>query len=134
MDFDVVSFNMRGGGRAGMKDPLLVILGVISILYGAMRLEHGEAYSQTVEATITQVSSTDSYANAIESLLHVTFSVDGEEYKKTIRTSGSVYFVDEVVNLVYVAGSPEGAMLAPPMSASLDAWCCIGLGVLLLVM
>lgn len=121
---EIVAFN---------RDPLFVILGVIAILYGASRLEYGESFSQYVDATITNISSVDTHTGT-ESLLYVTYSVDGKEHSKTLRASGGVYFADQVIELVHALGQPEGAILAPPVSATLDAWCCIGLGVLLLLM
>jgi hypothetical protein len=106
-----------------------VLIGIFAVLYGSALLEQARS-DFVVTAKITQVDSKE-YIGRLENLLHVKYEVDGEHYTKTLRTSDCVFFVDQTIELVYT-NSPEEADF-PNLTASLDAWCYIAFGVMLLL-
>lgn len=127
-ELGLIHFN---SGLSRRKDIFLLLIAASAIVYGALKLEQGEQ-GEYVTAKITQVDSMD-YFGVVESLVHVTYNIDDVEYIKTLRTSGPIYFPEQEIELVYTRDYPESVSFAPPISGSVDAWCCIAVGIAILM-
>jgi hypothetical protein len=125
-------FGACSGNSGSRKSPIFVIIGAMAIIYGAIQLDNGDMFRNTITAIISKVDNSTAMG-FVESLLHVDYTVAGKSYTKTIRTAGELFFVDQEIILAY-GDNPQDVVLAPPVSASMDSWCCIGVGILLLLL